>query len=60
MFALDRGRKVAQTLVASTFIAVFASQAATAQLSEYFHKKASPLPGAKAAAPPAANEQPLL
>ncbi len=60
MFALDRGRKVAQNLVASTFIGVFASQGASAQLSEYFHKKASPLPGAKATTPPAANEQPRL
>ncbi len=60
MFALDRGRKVAQTLVASTFIGVFASQSAPGQLSEYFHKKASPLPGAKATTPPAANEQPRL
>jgi len=60
MFALDRGRKVAQTLVASAFVGVFTSQSAPAQLSEYFHKKATPLPGAKTPTPPAATEQPRL
>jgi len=53
MITLARGRQVAQTLVASTFISVFASSSAPAQgLREYLHKKASPVPGTPAPAPP--------
>ena len=53
MLALDRGRKVAQVLLASTFIGVFAAQPAPAQLKEYFHKKAQAIPGTNTPPPPA-------
>ena len=60
MFGFDRGRQVAQTLVASTFIGVFASQSAPAQLREYFHKGAKPVAGANAPVPAADAAKPQL
>ena len=60
MFARNCGRQVAQTLVASTFIGIFASQSAPAQLREYFHKGAKPVPGATAPVPAADAAKPQL
>ena len=61
MFALDRGRKVASTLVASTFISVFAAQSAPAQISTLFNKKpAAPAPAATPAPELKPAEKPHL
>ena len=62
MLAKDCGRKVAQTLVASAVLGVFASQGASAQLRDLIHPKKAAAP-AGAAAPttdPAPGEQPHL
>ena len=58
MISQDRGRKVVQTLMASAFIGVVASQNAPAQLRDLIHPKKAATPPPAAA--PAAGEQPHL